>query len=159
MKKLMLMFAALTLFATPFTSLGAWAADSGGKVPVEEAATAEPAPLTDEQYKEMTKRLSRENDCIFIRTIDSWTALDRTHLLLYAPTRNHPYLLEVAPTTYNLMFEEQLAIYSKTGENLCPYGRSGLLLKDEHLFIRGIAKITKEEAQQLKAYKRAKKNK
>ena len=155
MKKLTLIFAALVLFATP----AVWAADSGGKMPVEEAATADPAPLTEEQFKEMTKRLGKENDCIFLRTIDGWTAIDRTHLLLYAPNRNHPYLLEIAPSVNNILFEETLALYSKTGERLCPYGRSGLLLKDERLFIKGIAKITKEEAQQLKAYKRAKKNK
>ncbi|WP_321392927.1 DUF6491 family protein [Emcibacter sp.] len=152
MKKLFLIFAALSLLAIPAAQ-----AEYGGKKVTEQEA--ELPPLTEEQYKEMTTRLSKENDCIFIRTIDSWTALDRNHLILYAPSRNNPYLLEIAPTTYNLMFEEQLGIYSKSGENLCPYGRSGLILRDEHLFIRGIAKITKEEAKQLKAYKKAKKEK
>ncbi|WP_417317425.1 DUF6491 family protein [Emcibacter sp.] len=154
MKKLILMFAALSLLLTPALA----AEDSGSKIPEDQAKEA-PAPLTEAQYNAMLKRLGKENDCIFLRTIDSWTALDRTHLILYAPSRNRPYLLEIGPSVNNIMFEDTLALYTKTGENLCPYGRSGLLLRDERLFIRGIAKITREEAQQLKAYKKAKKDK
>ncbi|WP_138380273.1 DUF6491 family protein [Luteithermobacter gelatinilyticus] len=119
----------------------------------EDAKVGDVVPYSEQEYQALVTRLGKENDCIFIRTIESWTDIDRRHLIIYAPTRKRPYLVKVSPSTFNLKFGQELGIFSRSDGRLCPYGGDALLFEDEKLFIYGIAKLTEEQAKRLIAYR------
>ncbi len=69
-------------------------------------------------------------DCIFIHTIDSWKYLDPYHVIIYAPSRAHAYLLELSTYCQPLQYAEAVGIASHQDGRLCARDRDALLVRD-----------------------------
>ncbi|HEY6453383.1 MAG TPA: DUF6491 family protein [Steroidobacteraceae bacterium] len=91
--------------------------------------------------------------CIFKRTVYDWVALDDSTLIVYAPTRQDPYLVKLFAPVTDLTFRQALGF-----EDL---ERNGQLCKGDYVVTRGeipgrmaisaVRKLSPEQAQQLRA--------
>ncbi len=77
-------------------------------------------------------------DCIFIHTIDSWKYLDPYHVIIYAPSRAHAYLLELSNYCQPLQNVEHIGIASHQDGRLCARDRDALLVRDLRCWITTI---------------------
>jgi hypothetical protein len=76
-------------------------------------------------------------DCIFTRTIDSWTVLDNDTLLIYAPSRKSPYLVKLFRPEYALKSEFQLGFLDRDNDGqICDASRDAIVMTG---FGRGFA--------------------
>jgi len=116
-------------------------------------------PLTDAAYEALIKDFSRAKDCVFSQSISNWTALDRKSLIIYAPTRNRPYYVELFGISSELKFAHKIGVYSKFDNRFCGYGGDALFIEGERMTIRAIKKLDKETAKQLIEYHKNKKKK
>lgn len=116
-------------------------------------------PLNDEGYAALIKDFSRGKDCIFSQNINNWSALDRKSLILYAPTKNRPYYVELFTKSTELKFAHRIGVYSKFDNRFCGYGGDALFIEGERMSIRAIKKLNKETAKQMIQYQKDKKKK
>ncbi len=84
-------------------------------------------------------------DCIFIQTIDSWKYLDPYHVIIYAPSRAHAYLLELSNYCQPLQHAEHVGIASHQDGRLCARDRDALLVRDLRCSIATILPYKTEE--------------
>ncbi|GEM_PF-3284661 len=93
------------------------------------------------------RRSSGDNQCIFFRTLYDWRALNRTHLIVWAPSRKQAYLLQLDRPCWGLRFTNNLGFYSRDS-SLCPYGGDAIIVDDgignERCTIGSITKLTDE---------------
>lgn len=115
--------------------------------------------LSDEAYDALVKSLEKGNDCIFARTISDWTALDRQRLIIYAPSKKRPYFAKLFTPSPELRFENAIGFQSRTDGRFCTYGGDALIIDGRRYTLLALTKITAEQAQQLKKYKKAARNK
>jgi hypothetical protein len=67
-------------------------------------------------------------DCIVVRTIDDWKVLDSHNVVIYAPTRQTAYLVELLTACVQLPTAEAIGIESRQGERLCSFAGDALLV-------------------------------
>lgn len=116
-----------------------------------------PAALTDTEYQSMVKDFSKGNDCVFSRTISSWTVLDDKSLILYAPTKKRPYYVKLNMRSFELKFAHAIGIYSKFDNRFCPYGGNALFIDGDRYTIAAIKKLNPDTASQMIDYRKEKK--
>lgn len=91
------------------------------------------------------------SDCIWIRSVRDYTALDDQHLLVRGSSKR-TYLV----TLLHRSFEMQSSIglgFSSRDDQLCPYGGDAVVLDGlsrEAVRIRSISAVSPEQAEQLK---------
>jgi hypothetical protein len=89
----------------------------------------------------------RGSDCISIRTIRDYTALDDKNLLIWASAKR-PYFVRLFSPTWGLKTSFQLGTVSRD-DRLCPYGGDALVFDSagrDTARIASIRRITAEEA-------------
>lgn len=72
-------------------------------------------------------RLERTSDCMFRSTIDDFTALDDSHLVLFNSGRRKAYLLQLEGACFDLRTAPEVATVD--GDNngqICGYGRDSI---------------------------------
>jgi hypothetical protein len=72
-------------------------------------------------------QLERRSDCMFRSTIDDFTALDNSHVVLFNSGRRKAYLLELEGACFDI--RSQPAIATVDGDNngqICGYGRDSV---------------------------------
>ena len=105
----------------------------------------------------------RGGDCIFTRTIDSWTVLNNDTLLIYAPSRKNPYLVKLFRPEYALKSEFQLGFWDRDNDGqICDVSRDAILLTGfgggyaNRIPIWSVQRINEAEANELIAKSKAK---
>jgi hypothetical protein len=79
-------------------------------------------------------RLSRGDDCVFIRTINDFRPLDRNRLVIWAPGRRNAFLVELAGGAPDLRFAHRLAVVDRNGDGrLCGFGMDRIVIPDSHM--------------------------
>src|SRR5688572_12458813 len=132
MKHVLMLAAALTAAAS--IDLGA-------------SATAQATAATN------TTRASN-NDCVFVRSIYDFKALDRNNLVIWAPSRSKAYLVELAMPLPELRFANRLALVDRNHDGmLCGYGMDRIVVADSSFAlpstILGMTRLDSEGIAQL----------
>ncbi len=149
--KAALMFATIIAAAWGLTVTSASAQDT----PNEAVETAPKSP-NDPGYV-LENRPGRyppgANQCIFFRTLYDWKPLNDSNLIVWAPSRNNPYLIQLDRRCSALRFTLSLGFYSRDS-NLCPLGGDSVVVdggggRAERCGIGGITKLTEESLQSL----------
>lgn len=78
-----------------------------------------------EQYPDKLPQTS--NQCIFFRTLYDWKPLNRYNLIVWAPSRKHPYHLQLDRPCHNLRFAHTIGFTSNDGR-LCGFGGDSVLV-------------------------------
>ena len=102
-------------------------------------------------------------DCIFSRTIDSWTVLDNETLLIYAPSRKTPYLVKLFRPEYSLKSEFKLGFWDRDNDGqICDVSRDAIVVPGlgygfaSRIPIRSVQRIDVAEANELIAKSKVK---
>jgi hypothetical protein len=89
-----------------------------------------PKTANDEGYvlEQFPDRLpDTTNQCIFFRTLYDWKPLNRHNLIVWAPSRKHPYHLQLDRPCQNLRFAHTIGFTSNNGR-LCGFGGDSVLV-------------------------------
>jgi hypothetical protein len=81
--------------------------------------------------------------CVWFRSVSDWHALDEYNLLIWAPSRKHPYLVELDSPCREARWAESLA-FSSRDSRLCGYGGDRILVGRDRCSIGAIHKLTPE---------------
>jgi Family of unknown function (DUF6491) len=126
-------------------------------------AFAASTPEQSGQANAAAESRPRGGDCIFSRTIDSWTVLDNETLLIYAPSRKSPYLVKLFRPEFGLKSEFQLGFWDRDNDGqICDVSRDAILLPGlghgfaDRIPIRSVQRITEAEANELIAKSKVK---
>lgn len=71
--------------------------------------------------------LAGQQACFYRRQVQDFRALDRTSLVVFAPTRRNAYLVQVSPPSNDLRFADALAFESRSNQ-VCGRAGDALLL-------------------------------
>ncbi len=93
------------------------------------------------------------NQCIFFRTLYDWKALNNTNLIVWAPSRKHPYHLTLDRPCFGLKFAHSIGFTSRDSR-LCGYGGDSVLVESgggmpDRCPIGSITKLTEESLKAL----------
>jgi hypothetical protein len=146
-------FVALALALTA----GGVAAQPLGFAPSPPSA-AMPRDANDPGYKleEYPDRLPRTtNQCVFFRTLYDWRPLNNTNLIVWAPSRNHPYHIQLDKPCFGLKFAHSIGFTSRDSR-LCGFGGDAVLVQSgggspDRCPIGSITKLTEESLKSLLA--------
>ena len=78
----------------------------------------------------ITDRSANTKRCLLVGSITDWQALDRKRLLIWAPSKQHPFLVELNTACHGLYNGETLAIQSRDNR-LCDFGGDSLWIDGE----------------------------
>jgi hypothetical protein len=106
-----------------------------------------------EQYPD--KLPSTTNQCIFFRTLYDWRPLNNTSLVVWAPSRNHPYHIQLDKPCMGLRFAHSIGFTSRDSR-LCGFGGDSVLVESsggrpDRCPIGSITKLTEESLKALLA--------
>jgi hypothetical protein len=108
---------ALTTIAAPATV--------GQETTPETPKTANNEGYVLEQFPNRLPQTTGE--CIFFRTLYDWKPLNRYNLIVWAPSRKHPYHLQLDRPCTNLRFAHTIGFTSNDGR-LCGYAGDSVLV-------------------------------
>lgn len=95
---------------------------------------------------------TEETDCLWVRTITDWQALDDRNLLVFAG-RSQPYHVELAQSCFGLEFEDVIAFYDRGGdERICGFGMDRVIVNrtvPEACGIVAVDALTEDQAEEL----------
>lgn len=92
----------------------------------------------------------RGSDCIWLRTVRDYTALDDRHLLIRG-TGKRNYLVTLLNRSFDLKSSMGLG-FSSRDDQLCPYGGDAIVLEGlsrEKVRIRAISQLDDEQAEEI----------
>ena len=129
------------------------------------AAAADEPPSDEAKAKDSQPDESKEKDaqsgklktipdgCIFSSNINDWTVLDDQRLIVYAPSRKTPYVVELTRPAHGLGFEVQLGFedHDRDGR-LCSFGGDSVVVSGtlrDRISIRNIRRVSPDDAKQL----------
>ncbi len=112
--------------------------------------------LSADEYQALISSYNKADDCVFSRNINSWVVLDNQSLILYAPSKKHPFYAKLSRRSHNLKFTQTIGIYSKFDNRFCPYGGNALFIDGDRYSLWAIKKLDKNTAKQLIAYSKKK---
>jgi hypothetical protein len=68
------------------------------------------------------------SDCLFTRTVDDWSPLDKQHLIIFGPLRRDAYLARLFFPTPDLMTDVGIVIFDDNGSgSICGGGTDALV--------------------------------
>jgi hypothetical protein len=72
-----------------------------------------------------------KNECVFARTISDFKVLDRNKMVIWAPSRNKAYLVELSMPMPELKFANTIAVVDRNHDGmLCGYGMDRIVAVD-----------------------------
>lgn len=77
-------------------------------------------------------------ECIFIRSIEDWKAIDAYRLVIYAPGRRNAYLVELNSYCPDLRFADSIALDSGLDGQLCGFGGDAILVGNDRCTVGAI---------------------
>jgi hypothetical protein len=96
-----------------------------------------------------TDTRSSGNDCVFVASLNNWTVLDRSHLILW-PSPNAPYLVDTAFPIEDLPWAPSIAfVDADHNGQICGYGMDEIAIPhsniNAHATIASIRRIDSAE--------------
>lgn len=93
------------------------------------------------------------NQCIFFRTLYDWKPLNNTNLIVWAPSRKHPYHLQLDRPCFGLRFAHSIGFTSRDSR-LCGFGGDSVLVESgggmpDRCPIGSITKLTEDSLKAL----------
>ena len=79
-----------------------------------------------DQYPDRLPETS--NQCIFFRTLYDWQPLNNNNLIVWAPSRNHPYQIQLDRPCFGLKFAHTIGFTSRDSR-LCGFGGDAVLVE------------------------------
>ena len=106
-----------------------------------------------EQYPDRLPETT--NQCIFFRTLYDWRPLNSTNLIVWAPSKNHPYHIQLDRPCNGLRFAHSIGFTSRDSR-LCGFGGDSVLVESsggmaDRCPIGSITKLTDESLKNLLA--------
>ena len=92
----------------------------------------------------------RGSDCIWVRSIRDYTALEDRTLLIDAGVKR-PYLVQLYRPSFEMRSSHTMRVHSRD-DQLCPHGGDGLIFSsfaDQPDTVKAISRITEEQADRL----------
>jgi len=108
------------------------------------------------QLEENSGRLPETtNQCVFFRTLYDWRPLNNTNLIVWAPSRKHPYHIQLDRPCFGLKFAHSIGFTSRDSR-LCGFGGDSVLVESgggrpDRCPIGSITKLTEESLKSLLA--------
>jgi hypothetical protein len=87
------------------------------------------------------------DDCFWAGSIHDWKTVDDQTLIVWSPSRNCPYLVELARRCLSVRFTEELGFYDRDGR-ICPFGGDAIIVPGpagDRCTIASIRRLTPEE--------------
>lgn len=121
------------------------------------AQDAEPPKTANEPGYVLEESLGKfpdtTNQCIFFRTLYDWRALNNSNLIVWAPSRKHPYHLQLDRPCFGLRFAHSIGFTSRDSR-LCGFGGDSVLVESgggrpDRCPIGSITKLTEESLKAL----------
>jgi len=106
-----------------------------------------------------TDRQRNSLECIFFRSIYDWRAIDRSNLIVWAPSRRSPYHVRLATPCDGLRFTDTIAFSSNLDGRLCAFGGDAIVVDHQRCPIGSITKLSQDELNDLLARTRGQKKK
>ncbi|MBL8630108.1 MAG: hypothetical protein JNM81_10795 [Rhodospirillaceae bacterium] len=111
--------------------------------------------LGDASAQTPDKATDNGNQCIFFRTLYDWKALNNSNLIVWAPSRKHPYHLQLNRPCFGLRFAHSIGFTSRDSR-LCGFGGDSVLVESgggmpDRCPIGSITKLTEESLKALLA--------
>lgn len=101
-----------------------FAAHIGLAIALTAGASAQASTSTDTSH-------AGKNECVFARTIHDFKVLDRDKMIIWAPTRNKAYLVELSMPMPELKFANTIAVVDRNHDGmLCGYGMDRIIAAD-----------------------------
>lgn len=142
-----IMILGLALWAAPLDGL--LAGDPDKPEPAEEPAFKVDGSVNPEDVPPPPP-LEGGNDCFARRSVHDFEVLDRNHLVVFAPSKRHPYLVEVSRTCMGLQFSDTIAFDSRDSR-ICSYGGDDILVERSRCPITSITKLDETSYELAKA--------
>ena len=125
------------------------------------AADAPEGVRTDAQSQRRLPPITSQ--CIFIRSVNDWRGLDRYNLIVWAPSKKHPYHLELDSACHDIRHANAISFTAGADNRLCGYGGDSVTVSrggwTDRCRIGAIHKLTPESAEELiAAFKQMRKN-
>ena len=94
---------------------------------------------------------AEENDCMWVRAITDWQALDDRNLIVDAGSNQ--YHVELAQSCFGLEFETVIAFFDKSAdERICGFGMDRIIVDrtlPETCWITAVDALTEDQAEEL----------
>lgn len=126
---------------------------------VAQAAEDKPADKAPDKAAEIAAAASKPTeakggDCVFSRTINNWEAIDDETLIVWAPTRHHPYLVKLWTPAFGLRSEFSVGVQDANNDGqLCDYGRDAIVVRSpggpERYKVRIVQRLDEAQANAL----------
>ena len=96
------------------------------------------------------------NQCIFFRSLHDFRPLNRYNLVVWAPSRKHPYHIQLDRPCHGLRFAHTIGFKSNNDGRLCGFGGDAVLVDQgggipQRCTIGSITKLNEEQLQALLA--------
>jgi hypothetical protein len=93
-----------------------------------------------------------KDDCLFFRTLDDWSPIDRERLLIYGPGRV-PYLATLSFPSNDLTWDYAVGFQDRDNDGrLCGHGFDAILFRDgipDRITLASLQRIEKADAEKL----------
>lgn len=116
-----------------------------GVTPVMAEESATPAAATIDSIKQS----SETGGCFYIHSIDTRRVIDDRHVLVYAPGRNKPWLLELS-NACPLLRNDDPILFEGTNGKICAQAGDALRSRNQSCGIAKLYLITPDDAKALK---------
>ena len=125
------------------------------------AAHAEEAGKVDTDQSQGKQEKSHGDSCIFSRMVDDFEVIDSRTLVVYAPTRKVPYIVELFFPEPGLKFEHALGFQDRNADGrICAYGGDSIIVEgpvSNRITISSITRADPEQVKQLRVAAQEKK--
>ncbi len=90
----------------------------------------------------------RKSVCLWVSNIDDWRRVDSRHLIVWAPNKRRPYLVELHGSCSGLLGNDTLAFKGRT-ERICGLVGESVFVGDERCGIANIYPLEVDEVLRL----------
>ncbi len=141
-----------TLILLPLMALAAHA---------EESARTDPKQDEAAEKQDEAAAKSHGERCIYSRMVDDFEVIDNRTLVVYAPTRKSPYIIELFAPEPGLKFEHSLGFEDRNADGrICAYGGDSIIVQgpiSNRITISSVNKVDPEQVKQLRVAAQEKK--
>ena len=101
-------------------------------VPAMSIAIAACAATPPQEAAQNAAKASRKDECVFFSSVFDWQGLDDTTLVIWAPSRNTAYRVELSMPLSGLKFAHTLGFIDGTQDGqLCSFGFDAVTMGDD----------------------------
>lgn len=112
---------------------------------------AEEARKDGQDAQPVKQERSRGDGCVFSRSINDWQVVDNRTVVVWAPTRKTPYVVELFSPASRLKFEHTLGFEDRNADGrFCDYGGDSIVIGGPVPERVPVAKVRRVDADEVK---------